>query len=97
MFVVVSCDLKSISKIFKGAIILALLLTLLSVTSAHKNDFCKSRKDVLRQKDIELVKMNEKYIEAKMDNPVYLDYHDAAYAQFPVVVVKEKLPHTLAY
>lgn len=95
MFVTVIPELKQPSKLLWIVVLLALTLNGLSVVRAHKNIIGKSRRDILRPQDLELVKLSEDYIKNGRQDIVDLEYHDVLFAQFPVRVTKEKLPHTL--
>lgn len=95
MFTVVLAQGKFQSNVFMVAIIFSLIITSISIFRAHKKDFGLSKKEILRPKDREIVKMNEKYLKANNRQPVYLDYYDTAFVRFPVKVIKEKLPWAL--
>lgn len=56
----------------------------------------KSWIEILRGKDQRILQMNKDYFEKGRKGYVDLEFHDVAYAQFPVRVTKESLPHTLA-
>jgi hypothetical protein len=96
MYILVVPFLSRPSLMLRGGLILALLLNTLSVVRAHKRDFFRSSQNlVLRERDQELLKMNQQYRQAGRKDYVYLDYHDVAFAQFPVMVTKEKLPFVM--
>lgn len=96
MFIMVLSQIKDYSKILVGAMTVALFLNALSVFRAHRHDLGRVPLAVLREKDQMLVKMNKEYILKNRSDVVNIDFHDAAFAQFPVRVVRESLPHTLA-
>ncbi len=82
MYICVMLDKRVVSKILILMINFSLLIVLISLIRAHKSDFGKSRYEVLRDKDKQLLEMAntvQKY-------PVILDYPDVAYASFPVEV-----------
>lgn len=86
------------SKILLTIFILALGLNFISILRAHKNDLLTSdAKLILRERDREVLKLNEEYFAQKRKGYVYLDFHDAPYAQFPFMVSKEKLPFVISY
>ena len=78
-----------------SAILVALCLNLVSVLRAHKNDFGLRRIESLQESDLEIVKMNKKYLKEGRIDSVYLENKEVAFAQFPVVVIKESAPYTL--
>ncbi len=80
------------SKTFLAAILIALVLTALSVFGAHKRDLFRRPAEVLRAKDKQILRMNTEYFSAGRKDAVILDYYDVAFASFPVIVVKEDLP-----
>jgi hypothetical protein len=96
-FAVVLAEMRRYSKTFFFAVTLALLMTTISVVRAHRHDFGVPFEEILRKKDLELIRMNANYIKKGDDGYVDLDFHDVAYAGFPVNVIRENLPHTLAY
>jgi len=96
MIICVLSQIKSPTRVLMGAIVVALTLNTLSVVRANKRDWGKAPIEVLRAKDRGLLKINQQYIEQNQSGKIDLEFHDAAYAQFPVRVTKEKLPHTLA-
>lgn len=95
MFLVVTLELKSISRIFLSCMLIALILNALSVFRAHQMGFGKSGEDILRKKDADLVAMSREYIEQNRRDDVILEYGDVAFARFPVMVVKPKFPYIL--
>jgi hypothetical protein len=97
MLIVTFSELKVHSKALMTAFMIALIFNALSIFRAHRHDFGQSHIEVLREKDVGLLEMNKEYLRRKGRGMIDLDYHDAAFAQFPVRVVKERLPHTLAF
>jgi hypothetical protein len=96
MYILTAPFFQKPSLILRGSLLLALLLNALSVVRAHQGDFFPSSKEmVLRKKDQELLKMNRQYLQEGRADAVELDYHDVAFAQFPVMIVKEKLPFVM--
>jgi hypothetical protein len=96
MVILVISKVKKPSLILHGAILFALLSTTFSVIRAHKSYFGKPFAEVLRKKDKMLLEINGQYIKNKVKGPVVLNFHDVAYATFPVVVQPEARPFTLA-
>jgi len=96
MVILVVAQVLKPSRLFMIAVILGLCFNLLSVFRAHRNDIGKQPMEVLREKDKKLVTMSKDYHRAGRKDMVELDFHDVAFAQFPVKVIKENLPHTLA-
>jgi len=86
MIIVSSAKIKQ-SKIFIFAVTISVLLTGLSVFGANKGDFFKSREDILRAKDREILQLNKQYSEENRTGAVSLNYFDVAYANFPVTVM----------
>jgi hypothetical protein len=70
------------SRILQLAILLSLGLVSLSVYGAHHQDFGKNAYEVLREKDKELLMMNE-MLKGKR---AVLNFPDTAFADFPVGV-----------
>ncbi len=84
------------SRILMIALIMALGLNALSLIRAHRKDLLVCRpQETLREKDRGLLRMNELYLTQNTGQKVPLEYHDVAFARFPVVVIKEKLPYVL--
>ena len=96
IFLVVLPELRNYSSVFFSVVLIALMLNAISIFRAHKKDLGLPVQEVLREKDLEILKMNRDYIKEKRRDEVDMDFHDVAFAQFPVRVTKEKLPHTLA-
>lgn len=82
MYICVILKKSAVSKILLLMINFSLLIVLISLVRAHRPDFVKSRYDVLRPKDKQLIEMAN----TVKDYPVILDYPDVAYAPFPVEV-----------
>jgi len=97
MFIVVLAALKKPSKVLLGLLVLSVFLNTLSVVRAHKATFLSSRYDVLRVQDKGLVELAEKYYEKDRQDPVFIDFQDAAFAQFPVFVEKKNSAWILSY
>ncbi len=79
------------------ALAAALCFNFVSVLRAHGPDLGASAHEVLRPKDREILRLDDRHASGKLRGPVTLSDHDAAFARFPVVVRKEALPHTLAF
>lgn len=97
MYVAVIAQIKKLSVVLMGALIVALLLNALSVYRANKRDFGSKPFDVLRAKDKELVAQNKSYLGENKKGYMDLSFGDAAFAQFPVNVAEEKLPFIIAH
>jgi hypothetical protein len=53
--------------------------------------------EVLRTNDRQLVSLSRSYLEHNAAGLIDWPNHEIAYAQFPVMVRKEKLPHTIIF
>lgn len=82
MLILAAARIPNPSRIFLLAILLSLGLVGLSVYGAHHGDWGKSAYEVLREKDKELLMMNE-MLKGK---GAVLNFPDAAFADFPVGV-----------
>jgi len=96
MFISVIVWMKTPSKIFLVVLVLALFLNAVSIVRAHKNDWGKSGEEVLRKKDLSIVSLSRDYTKDGRTDFVRLNEHELAYAQFPVILTKKKIPFTLA-
>lgn len=96
MFIIVSAQISRPSYVLMFALIFSLIFTSISVFRANKADFGVARLDVLRNKDKEILRLNNGYLKQKRKDKVYLDYYDVAFACFPVEVKKEILPWSLS-
>lgn len=96
MLILVIGSMKRLPVVFYGALLLALLSTALSVVRAHKGYLGKPLYSVLRERDHMLLEINEVYVKKKIKGPMVLNFHDVAYARFPVVAQPEAKPFTLA-
>ncbi len=94
MFITVSGRLAGVSRVLLACLIAALGLNASSVFRAHKNDLFRPAWEVLRPQDRTLVEMGRAYVRHG-DGYVPWPAHDAAYAEFPVKVDQEQLPHTM--
>lgn len=79
-----------------AAMVFAVALTALSVARAHRLDFGRSAEEVLRPKDLQLVEESRRYLEEQKMGVVFTEDQEAAFAQFPIIVTKEKRPFVLA-
>ena len=95
IFLVVTAELKNISKVLLVCVFIASVLNAVSVFRAHKDDFGTSMETMLRTKDLELIKLSREYEAQGRRDPVDMVYGDVAYARFPVRVVKPKFPYIL--
>jgi hypothetical protein len=91
MYILILAEVR-MTPILMGVVLVALLLTTLSVTRAHRWDWGKSREEVLRPKDREMLEMNREYLKAGRHDRLYLKNSEMGYAQFSVRVTEEKLP-----
>ncbi len=97
IFIFTTVRFVRVSKIFISCLIVALALELVSMWGAHKRDFLQPSYEVLRKEDKRLLEINRIYIQYCKKGYVYWPKHDVAYAQFPVKVIKENLPHTITF
>jgi hypothetical protein len=97
VFMVTIVRLEKISRGLFLCLLISLFLEALSLWGAHKADMGRWGVDVLRGQDKKLLELNHRYLENSLSN--YMDWpsHDVAYAQFPVMVHKENLPHTILF
>jgi hypothetical protein len=97
IFTVTIARLEKISKMLFAGILISLFLQTVSLWGAHKADMSKWGADTLRSQDKQLLELNRRYVDHSLS--VYVDWpsHDVAYAQFPVMVHKENLPHTTLF
>ncbi len=85
IFILVCSELERFSKIFQSLILLALVLTAVSVIRSHQSDFGLSRYAMLRPKDKQILEISRN----KRDRtPVFLNFRDVGFADFPVEVIK---------
>ena len=96
LFILIAGVAKTPSRALMAGLLVALAFNVLSIVRAHKKDFGLAYIDVLRPEDREIVKMNAQYRQTGRTDAVELDHADAAFAQFPVVVIKENPPWALA-
>ncbi len=97
IFIVTIARFNKISKVLLLCLLVSLLLEALSVWNAHKTDLCRWGVNDLRVEDQQLVALNQSYLQNPSSNYVDWPSHDVAYAQFPVMVHKENLPHTIIF
>ena len=95
IFIVVIARFEKISKAFFVCLLISLFLQAVSLWGAHKGDINKWGIDVLRSQDKQLLQLNRRYFEHSLSNFIDWPSHDVAYAQFPVMVHHENLPHTM--
>lgn len=87
---------KDFSKVLLAVLVLAMGLNFLSVLRANKADFGLGREEVLRKNDLQIVAKNKKYVQEGDRILVPWENQEVAFAQFPVIVVPERLPYVLA-
>jgi len=97
IFIVTIARLEKISRGLFLCLLISLFLEAISLWGAHKSDIGRWGVDVLRDKDKQLLELNYRYREHSLNNYIDWPSHDAAYAQFPVMVRKEYLPHTILF
>lgn len=95
MFISVIVWMQAPSKILMAMLLLALSFNTISMVRAHKDDWGLSPQEVLRKKDLALVLLSQAYIKEARTDFVWLDEYELAYAQFPVIATKKKVPFTL--
>ncbi len=96
MMILAVANFPTITKTMLAVVTVALILNAASVIRAHQGDWGRWGENSLREKDLKLVQMSREYLRAQRKDIVSWMDHDVAYAQFPVKVVKEKLPFALA-
>ena len=96
MFISVIVWMKTPSKVLMGAMLLALFISAVSIIRAHKSDWGKWGEEVLRKKDLAVVSLSQDYISGGRTDFVRVDDPELAYARFPVILTKKKIPFTLA-
>ena len=90
VFITVTIQVKQPSRLFMLALIFSLCINTVSIFRAHYKDFSKPIIEILREKDKKLIQMNKEYFNKSEKSIVVLDYHDAAYANFPIKVVSNR-------
>jgi len=97
IFIVTIARLEAIPRSLFLGVLMSLCLEALSLWGAHKSDLGRWGVHELRGQDKQLLELNHHYLKHSLSN--YLDWPsgDVAYAQFPVMVHKENLPHTILY
>lgn len=85
MFLTVIPFIQKPSRILWCLLILALALNALSLCRSHKNDFFRSRYEVLMERDKNLVAMSQAYLREGRSDRIELDYPQMTFAQFPAV------------
>lgn len=94
MLIVGVIETKIHTRMLMVAMFIALALVSLSVFRAHKNDFGKSRYEVLRQKDKELLELSRSI---RPKEKAQINFYDAAFAQFPINVIHNSSVFVLEY
>ncbi len=97
IFMVTIARLGRISRGLFLGLLISLCLEAISLWGAHKSDMGRWGVDVLRIQDKQLLELNHRYLEHSLPNYIDWPSHDVAYAQFPVMVHKENLPHTILF
>lgn len=95
VFITVSAIWNKPSFILSAALLISLGLNSFSVFRAHRNEIGAPPTKILRSKDLALVEMSKKYRREGRLDAIPLEYYDVAYAQFPVTVIREKMPYVL--
>jgi hypothetical protein len=97
MFLVVLSRQIKISNYLLLCLCVALCLNLISVWGANKKDFLLSANDIIRPSDKKLIDYSRKfYLNNNLDYLLWPS-HDVAYAQCPIIVPQEALPHTIKH
>jgi hypothetical protein len=97
IFIVTIARLEKISRGLFPCILISLLLEVLSLWGAHKSDMGRWGVDDLRGQDKRLLELDHRYQGHFLSDYIDWPSHDIAYAQFPVMVHKENLPHTISF
>ena len=97
IFMMTIVRLEKLSKMLILCVLISLLFETISLWDVHHNELGKWGLDVLRVKDKHLVELNQRYLDHSLLAYIDRPDHDVAYAQFPVVVRKESLPHTISF
>ena len=97
IFIVTIARLERVSRVLLACIAVSLMLEAVSLWGAHKADLKRWGRDDLRTADQQLVMLSNRYISHALTSYVDWPTHDVAYAQFPVMVHQESLPHTVQY
>jgi hypothetical protein len=97
VFMVTIARLEKVPKGLYLCLLISLFLEAISLWGAHKSDMARWGVDDLRPQDKQILELNRYYFAHSQTNYIDLTSHDVAYAQFPVVVHKENLPHTILF
>ncbi|MBF0489607.1 MAG: hypothetical protein HQL15_03180 [Candidatus Omnitrophica bacterium] len=97
VFLLVSVRLAKPSRSLLIGLMVALLMQVVSLLGAHRKDIFHPSWDVLREQDRRLVEMSRAYQRDSKKGYIDCPSHEVAYAQFPVRVIKENLPHTILF
>ena len=97
VFMVTIARLEKIPRGLYLCLLISLFLEAISLWGAHKNDMARWGVDVLRPQDKQMLALNRYYFAHSQSNYIDWPSHDVAYAQFPVTVHKEELPHTILF
>lgn len=92
IFIVVGSAWKGQPYLLMGCLMLALLFVLISTFRSHQHAYFMPTEKIMRDKDLNLLRMNEDYSAHQRSDVIVLEFHDAAYAKFPFTVKKESLP-----
>ena len=88
---------EKISRVFLLCVLISLLFESISLWDTHKMDMGRWGVEVLRVQDKRLLEVDRRYLGHALSNEIDWPTADVAYAQFPVVVHKENLPHTIFF
>lgn len=76
---------------------IALALNFISLSRAHKKDLSLPIYKVFNDEDKDLIMMSLVYQKKHFSGQINWNDHKIAYAQFPVRVIQERLPHTIKF
>lgn len=97
MFLCVSTSMIKPARILLGVLLLAVIFNFVAIFRAYRSDFKKTRQNILREKDRDLVELSRQYMERNQKGYIVLDDPEVAYAQFPVLIRKESIPNVIAF
>lgn len=97
IYIITIARLKRIPRTLFLCLLMSLFLEAISLWGAHKVDIRRWGVNDLRGEDTRIVEINRRYLAHSLDCFIDWPSHDVAYAQFPVLVRKENLPHTIFF
>lgn len=95
MFITIFSQKRIQSAFLIFCMLIALSLVMISVFRAHYRDFGHSPREVLREKDKQLIEMSR--TSQRQRGVVQLNFHDVAYADFPVDVINNNSVFVIDY